>query len=235
MKKAIVLLCMMATASAGADPPAQAAEEEIKNPFFLDYQRSASRGFEEFRADWCYTSYSRRFPGFFSCVSARHGYGEAYLGPMASFGLLDVGAGVGFEAEDGEEVHGRYAVFMRRERGILFFYGLVETGGGSLHQGSKAGSGRERVGIPVSAVRWRGGKGEIRVRGEIDWRVTAIKLPTPTPMDISLGALYENEDGVGPRLKVRIPNMYTKVWAAPLYHAERREMNYVMGAHVIFY
>jgi hypothetical protein len=221
MKKALVVLCMMVAISASANPPAQAGEEEIKNPFFLDYQRSVSRGFEEFRADWCYTNYSRRFPGFFSCVNARHGYGEAYLGPMASFGLLDVGAGMGFEAQDGENIRGRYAIFVRREYGRLYFHGLMESEGGSLY--------RRR------GIRWKDGEGEARYRAEIDFRVAAIKLPTPTPMDISLGALYENGDGVGPRLKVRIPNVYTKVWAASLYHVERREMNYVVGAHVIFY
>lgn len=197
------------------------ADEEIKNPFFLDYQRSASRGFEEFRADWCYTSYSQKFPAFFSCVNARHGYGAAYLGPEASFRSVRVGAGVGFEAQDGEEVRERYAAFVRGERGRIFFYGLVEAGGGLLYRKGK--------------VRWEQGEGDMRYRAEVDCRVTAIKFPSPTPMDISLGALYENEDGVGPRLKVKIPNMYTEVWVASLYHVERKEMNYVMGMHVIFF
>lgn len=197
------------------------ADEEIKNPFSLDYQRSVSRSFEEFRADWCYTGYSQKFPAFFSCVNARHGYGAAYLGPEASFRSVRAGAGVGFEAEDNEKVRERYAAFVRGEHGRIFFYGLVEAGGGLLYRKGK--------------VRWEQGGSDMRYRAEVDWRVAAIKFPSPTPMDISLGALYENEDGVGPRLKVKIPNMYTQVWVASLYHVERKEMNYVMGMHAIFF
>ncbi len=218
MKKMLMAMCVMAGMCAHFEAR---ADEEIKNPFSLDYQRSVSRGFEEFRADWCYTSYSQKFPAFFSCVNARHGYGAAYLGPEASLRWMRAGVGVGFEAQDGEGVRGRYAAFARGERGSVFFYGLVETGGGSLYR-----KGR---------VKWEKGEGEVRYRAEIDLRVAAIKFPSPTPMDISLGALYESEDGVGPRLKVKIPNMYTQVWAAPLYNTERREMNYVVGAHMIFY
>lgn len=117
-----------------AYPNAVLADEEIKNPFFLDYQRSLDKpiemdGFKTYKADWCYTQYDQRFPGFFSCLNTRHKYAKAYMGPTFEYGEIRAGAGFGFEAGENEKLSQRLAGFLRYRFERVSVYLLAETGG----------------------------------------------------------------------------------------------------------
>lgn len=178
------------------------ADEEIKNPFFLDYQRSLDKpveidGFKTYKADWCYTQYDQRFPGFFSCLNTRYKYAEAYVGPTLELWEIQAGAGFGFEAGGNEKLSQRLAGFLRYRFERVSIYLLAETGGSGP-----------------------------RYRAEAD--VGVAKL-------LTLGAVYERSDGVGPRVKLTIPTAYTQVWYAPLYDPETKKTSNIIGAHIIFW
>jgi len=200
MKKAFLALSLLA--GIAAYPGMAFADEEVKDPFFLDYQRSLEKpfemgGFKTFKADWCYTQYDNRFPGFFSCLNTRHKYAEAYVGPTFEFGEIQAGAGLGFEAGASEKMSQRLAGFLRYRFKRVSVYVLAETGGSGP-----------------------------RYKAEAD--VGVAKL-------LTLGAVYEKSDGVGPRVKIAIPTAYTQVWYAPLYNPETKEVSNVIGAHIILY
>lgn len=175
------------------------AYEEIKNPFFLDYQTEIPQ-WSNGKFDWCYTHYKRI--GVFSCLKATRGYAQAYIGPTVEFSnWLRLGAGAGFEAGRKEALSARYGGFVDMRRDRVDFTVQLETG-----------------------------KRGFWYRGVLEAEVGSSPF-----FGLSMGVMAEKLDGAGPRIALDMRKAYTKIWVAPLYNWEEKEVCAKVGARVIFY
>lgn len=82
------------------------ADDEVKSVAYFDYQQSIATRPDRFKADLCGAYYDHSYARLFSCLNARPGYAESYVGPALAYtfaksypgdetGEIQIGAGFG--------------------------------------------------------------------------------------------------------------------------------------------